>query len=190
MKNAVFVIGLLFVLGSCARPVTVDYNSRVNFDKYKTYAWMDSDVKAGQNPLYYNDIATQNVENSVNTVLNEKGLKQDESDPDVLIGYHFFVEKKTRTVTDPAPLYGPFYGWGRWGWRGWGPSWYGWGGPQSRTEQYNEGTVVVDIVDAKTRKLVWRGSVENAIADPARISAQLPKDVRKILEKYGEEEKS
>ncbi|WP_460640041.1 DUF4136 domain-containing protein [Larkinella harenae] len=185
MKKIMLLSGLVLIIWSCS-PVTVDYNSKVNFNKYKTYAWMDSDVQAGKNPAYYNDLATQNVENTVDDKLTEKGLTRNESKPDLLIGYHFFVEKKTRTVNDPNPLYGPFYGWGRWGWRGWGPAWWGWGGNSTRQEQYNEGTVVVDMVDAKTRKLVWRGAVENAINEPTRIASQLPKDIDRILEKYPE----
>ncbi len=149
---------------------------------------MDSDVQAGKNPVYYNEIATQNLENAVESTLAEKGYQRDENNPDMLIGYHFFVEQKERTVSDPAPLYGPYMGWGRWGWRGWGPAWYGWGsGRQSHREKYEAGTVVLDIVDAKTRKLVWRGSVEKAVDNPTQISRQLERDVNKIVEKVPEE---
>ncbi len=173
---------VLVAFGGCSS-VRVDSNPRVNFSKYKTYAWMEPDVKAGRNPAYYNELASQNVESTVDNVLGGKGLQRTESRPDLLIGYHFFVEQKTRTVTDPAPFYGPYYGWGRWGWQGWGPSWYGWGGGR-RQEQYNAGTVVVDMVDARTRKLVWRGSVEDAVNSPARISTELARQVEKIVEKY------
>ncbi|WP_266368840.1 DUF4136 domain-containing protein [Tellurirhabdus rosea] len=189
MRKSLLLVTFVAFFWNCSR-VAVDYNKNVNFDKYKTYALMDSDVQAGKNPLYYSDLATQNVENAVTTVLKEKGLQESNRRPDLLIGYHFFVEKKTRTVQDPYPLYGPYYGWGRWGYRGWAPTWYGWGGPQTRTEQYNEGTVVVDLVDARTRRLVWRGSVEEAVTDPARITTKLTKDVRKILERYPDREKS
>ncbi|WP_420155667.1 DUF4136 domain-containing protein [Siphonobacter sp.] len=181
------LLSLLWVASACTT-VNVDKSSRANFSKYKTFAWMDSDVQAGKNPVYYNEIATQNLENAVESTLAEKGYQRDENNPDMLIGYHFFVEQKERTVSDPAPLYGPYMGWGRWGWRGWGPAWYGWGsGRQSHREKYEAGTVVLDIVDAKTRKLVWRGSVEKAVDNPTQISRQLERDVNKIVEKVPEE---
>lgn len=186
MKNIIIVAGLVLAFTSCAPRVAVD-KANVNFDKYRTYAWMDSDVKAGKNPLYYNDLASQNVENAVNKVLIDKGLKQAQRRPDLLIGYHFFVEEKTRTVANNAnygPFYGPYYGWGRWGYRDWGPSWWGWGGPQYTQEQYQAGTLVVDMVDARTKRLIWRGSIQNAVTNPARIGDQLTREVRQIVEKF------
>lgn len=100
---------------------------------------MDSDVKAGQNPLYYNDIATQNVENTVDQALREKELVKTNRRPDLLIGYHFFVENETRTASTPnSTFYGPYSGWGR---------------QQSQQEQYQAGTLVVDMVDVRTRQV-------------------------------------
>ncbi|WP_428660712.1 DUF4136 domain-containing protein [Runella sp.] len=180
MKTIAFVTALAIAFASCT---TVKVNrSSANLAKYKSYAFMEPDVKAGRNPLYYNDIATQNVEAVVDNTLLEKGLQKNEDNPDLLVGYHFFVQQKTRTVTDPAPFYGPYMGWGRWGWRGWSPGYWGWG--RTRTETYQDGTLVVDMVDARSKKLVWRGSIENAITSPANITERLPKEVNKILEKY------
>lgn len=170
----------------CVPRVAVD-KANVDFSNYRTYAWMNSDVKAGANPLYYNDLASRNVENAVNNVLAGKGLQQVTRRPDLLVGYHFFVEEKTRTVANPTnygPLYGPYYGWGRWGYAGWGPSWWGWGGPPYTQEQYQVGTLVVDMVDTRTKRLIWRGSIQNAVNNPARISDQLTREIRQIVEKF------
>ncbi|MFT4032715.1 MAG: DUF4136 domain-containing protein [Siphonobacter sp.] len=177
------LISLLWFSWGCSS-VNVEKSKRANFNNYKTYAWMDPDIKAGKNPVYYNAIATQNVENTVDYTLNQKGLKKNDTDPDIIVGYHFFVEQKTRTVANPAPYYGPYHGWGRWGWRGWAPGWWGWGGTTYHNERYRDGTVVVDIVDTKTHKLVWRGSVEKALGSPENISRNLAQQVNKILEKY------
>ncbi|GAB4026979.1 DUF4136 domain-containing protein [Spirosoma koreense] len=189
MKRLLIIFGLLATGYACSPRVAVDSNSRTDFSKYKTFTWMDSDVKAGQNPAFYNQLATESVENTMANVLKEKGLTQREAKPDLLVGYHFFVENKTRTVANPtSPYYGygPYMGWGRWGYQGWGPGWWGWGGTQYTQEQYKEGTLIVDMVDARTHKLVWRGSVENAVTDPARITAQLTKEVERIVSKFPE----
>ena len=187
MKRLLIVISLLAASFGCSPRVAVDSSSQADFSKYKTFAWMDSDVKAGQNPLYYNQLATESVENTMSDVLRQKGLTESNSQPDLIIGYHFFVENKTRTVANPSsPFYGPYLGWGRWGYRGWGPGWWGWGGTQYTQEQYQAGTLVVDMVDARTHKLVWRGSVQNAVADPSRITAQLTKEAERIVEKFPE----
>lgn len=186
MNRLLSIFTFLVLTSSCAPRVTVNQNSKADFSKYRTFTWMDSDVKAGQNPLYYNQIATENVENTMSNVLQEKGFKETTTKPDLLIGYHFFVENKTQTVATPSPVYGPYMGWGRWGYGGWGPGWWGWGGQQYTQQQYQAGTLVVDMVDARTRKLVWRGSVQNAVGDPARIAAQLQKEAERIIEKVPE----
>ncbi|RYF45649.1 MAG: DUF4136 domain-containing protein, partial [Cytophagaceae bacterium] len=115
MNRLLSIFTFLVLTSSCAPRVTVDQNSKADFSKYRTFTWMDSDVKAGQNPLYYNQIATENVENTMSNVLQEKGFKETTTKPDLLIGYHFFVENKTQTVATPSPVYGPYMGWGRWG---------------------------------------------------------------------------
>lgn len=184
MKRLLIIFGVLTAIYGCSPRVAVDSSSQTDFSKYKTFTWMDSDVKAGQNPLYYNQLATESVENTMANVLQQKGLSENSSNPDLLIGYHFFVENKTQTVATPSPVYGPYLGWGRWGYRGWGPGWWGWGGTQYTQQQYQAGTLVVDMVDARTRKLVWRGSVQNAVGDPARIAAQLQKEAERIVEKF------
>lgn len=187
MKHLMIVASLLLAMVGCAPRVTVNSSDSADFSKYKTFAWMDSDVKAGQNPLFYNQLATEQVENTMAKVLSEKGLRPVSRRPDLLVGYHFFVEDKTRTVATPtSPFYGPYLGWGRWGYRGWGPGYWGWGGQQYVQQEYQAGTLVVDMVDARTRKLVWRGSVQNAVGDPARIAAQLTREAERIVEKFPE----
>ena len=188
MKPSLIVVSLLLAaLSACSPRVAVDSNSKADFSKYKTFTWMDTDVKAGENPVYYNQIATESVENTMGSVLQEKGLTQSNTKPDLLVGYHFFVEDKTRTVANPtSPFYGPYGGWGRWGYGGWGPGWWGWGGNQYTQQQYKAGTLVVDMVDARTHKLVWRGAVEDAVVNPTRITAQLTKEAERIVSKFPE----
>jgi hypothetical protein len=190
MKKALIALAMLAGLGACAPRVTVDRAEDVDFSKYRTYAWMDSDIRGTQNPVYFNQIATQQVENTVDQELTKRGLRRVTRRPALLIGYHFFVQEKTRTVANnnygPRGLYGPYYGWGRWGYAGWGPSWWGWNnfGPMYTQEKYEAGTVVVDMVDARTKQLIWRGAVQNAISDPTRISTQLARQVERIVEQF------
>ena len=184
---AAFLVGF----AACAPRVAVDKAQNIDFSKYRTFAWMQSDVGGSNNPVYYNQLATEQVENTVAGELAKKGLKATTRKPDLLVGYHFFVEEKTRTVTNnngaygAVNLYGPYSGWGRWGYGGWGPSWYGANfGPSYSQEKYEAGTVVVDMVDNRTKRLIWRGSVQNAVGDPTKISAKLVKEVERIIEQF------
>jgi hypothetical protein len=186
MRSLFINLSLAIAFTACAPRVTVDTAQRVDFNRFQTYFWMQIDVKAGQNPLYYNQLASQQVEGTIQQALTQRGFREATRRPDLLVGYHFFVEDKTRTVANNKGsygMYGPYFGWGRWGYRGWGPSWWGWNswGPMYTQEKYEAGTVVVD---ARTKQLIWRGSVQNAINNPAYIKTQLAREIQRIVEEF------
>jgi len=86
----------------------------------------------------------------VNEKLAEKGLRRDVQNPDL----YLVADVTARTVQDVTywPGDGWGYGWGGYGWWGWGPGW----GPSATVTPYVKGTITIDMVDAKTNRLVWR----------------------------------
>jgi hypothetical protein len=66
------------------------------------------------------------------------------------------------------------------GWRGFGD------GNINITEQdYKAGTLVIDMYDAKTRQLLWRGSAEGTLSDkPAKNENKLDKAVAKMFKDF------
>jgi len=76
----------------------------------------------------------------------------------------------------------PAAGWD-WGW-GWGP---GWGGGFSTTtvEILYQGTLVIDITDARRSKLVFQGtSTQSVSSRPRRNTERLARAVNRIMAKY------
>ena len=59
-------------------------------------------------------------------------------------------------------------------------------GEATTTEQdYKEGTLVVDLYDAKTKQLIWRGSAEDTVSnDAAKNEKNLDKSVVKMFKKF------
>jgi hypothetical protein len=47
----------------------------------------------------------------------------------------------------------------------------GWGPVETTVRTYLKGTVIVDLFDAKTKKLVWRGSASETVSDNPRKNA-------------------
>lgn len=170
------------VLFSGCSAVRVDYNPAANFSDYKRFAWLPADVKTTGNPLYRSSLTDKRVQQAIEAAFAERGIFRKAGKPDFLVGYHYFVEKKTRQV--PNSYGSPFFGGWGWGFRPWGMPFYGGGYRTYSTEGYDAGTLVVDIVDAQTRDLVWRGSFEQAIANPAQLTRQLSRQVAKIMDKY------
>ena len=59
---------------------------------------------------------------------------------------------------------------------------------QPRIETYTDGTVVVNLIDAKTKQVVWQGEVADVVnlpvANPVRATQQIDAAVEKLFAKY------
>jgi len=118
--------------------------------------------------------------------LAASGLTKVEANPDVFVTYHTSTENKVRLESDS---YG--YGFGGYGTAGWGRYGYGYGvaGPVSTTTrvvEYDEGTLVVDIWDAGTKELVWRGTASRVFSENAQ---KAEKEVVKIIKDMAKQSK-
>ena len=113
--------------------------------------------------------------------LEEGGLERVESDPDVFVTYHT-NEREEMQLNTTSFGYGYGGGWYR------SPYWRGgWGGTTSttRVQRYTKGTLVVDIWDAETKNLVWRGTVEGVVPDdPQDAEAMIYKAIDKMVDEW------
>lgn len=181
---------LLWWLSACSPAVNVEQRPGVNFNNYRTFAWADTEVKTSgdQNPLLNSPIARDRIRQAITGELAERGIREVQRNPDFYLTTHIFVEQAERTVTNPPPMGYSYPYLVRWR-GGLIPVNYGyWYSPAyyqtTRTEQYREGTLVLDFIDAKTNNLVWRGSMADPVDDPARLGKQFAESARDILEKF------
>src|SRR5882762_777955 len=140
-------IALLFATASFAQQVKTDYDRSADFNQYKTYSWEKVQT---QDPLL-----VDRIKEAVTADLTAKGLTQVNSGGDVSI----IAIEMTHNQQTLNTFYDGFGG----GWR-WGG---GFGNATTTTETYKVGTLVVDLFDAKTKKLVWRGSSSDTLSDKA-----------------------
>lgn len=171
MKKYIFILlaSATLGLGSCSPfQVKSDYAETANFSTYHTYKLRIDDLKL-------NDIDKDRVLNEVSKQLQAKGLNAGES-PDLIVN----VKANHKKIQDIAAQR-PF------GISGWGGS-YGWGVGISRTwgaGSYNSGSLMIDLIDAKTEKLVWQGSGEGISVDsPKAKQRQIPEIVAEIMKNY------
>ena len=171
--NALFVLFFIGFTISCASIYGVqhDYDKQVNFANLKTYGWMPIPDKANIDSL-----SVQRVKNAVNAEMKAKGLMMTSDNPDFLIAEHLGKKDKVQ-VTDWGYGYGPHGGY-------WGGYW----GPQGvDTYQYEEGSLILDFVDAKSKKMIWRGVAKAQIdsADtPEKREKLINEAVNEILKNY------
>ena len=147
--------------------VKSDYAETANFNNFKTYKLRIDDLKL-------NDLDKDRVLNEVSKQLQSKGLSVSDN-PDLIIN----IKANHKQVTDIQSSR-PY---GMWGWGG--P--YGWGGGFGRTwtNNYNSGTLILDMIDANTQKLVWQGAGSGISVDsPKSKQKQIPQVVAEIMANY------
>ncbi|PQB05023.1 DUF4136 domain-containing protein [Aureitalea marina] len=137
------VIALTMTSCSSVRVVT-DYDKEAPFGQYQTYAF----YKPGIDQAKISDLDKKRILRNIDAQLTSKGMIKSEK-ADLLVS--IFTQERDRVdVYNNA-------GWG-WGWGypyGWGGYWGGYWGPTVTTS--TEGTLYIDLIDAKTNQLVWQG---------------------------------
>jgi hypothetical protein len=169
-----FSIATFFVLtaASFAQQVKTDYDHNADFGQYRTFSW--EKVKT-QDPLLVN-----RIKDAVNGALTAKGWTQVESGGDVCI-LAMEITQNQQTLNTFYDGFG-----GGWRWRGLG----GFGDATTTTETYQVGTLVVDLFDAKTKTLIWRGSSSDTLSSNAdKNTKNLDKGVQKMFAHFPPEAK-
>jgi Domain of unknown function (DUF4136) len=167
-RTAVCTLLFLFALGTAfAQQVKTDFDHQANFSQYKSYSWQQ--VKS-TDPLW-----DARIKNAVDAQLHAKGWTRVDSGGDVAI----VAIATTQTQRTLQTFYDGFGG--GWRWRGFG----GMGEATTTEQDYKEGTLVVDMYDAKTQQLIWRGSAEDTLSNKAdKNEKNLDKGVAKMFKKF------
>jgi len=163
---AALILGTVALSAQAQKP-QIQWNSKYDFDAVNTFAWQDTPDTSleTQNPFMHSLI-----KNTIEAELAKSSLTEVEANPDVWVNYHASTTTEVQLRTDS---YG--YSIGGYGMAGWG--YYGMAaGPVSSTTravEYTKGTLVVDIWDAKSKELVWRGMVSDTLPDNVQKAEKL-----------------
>jgi hypothetical protein len=161
--------GIVFLIAtaSLAQQVKTDYDREANFSQYKTYSWEKVQT---QDSLW-----VDRIKEAVNTDLAAKGWIPVQSGGDISV-----VAIGTTQNQQTLDTFYDGFG-GGWRWRGFG----GFGDSTTTVETYKVGTLVVDLFDPKTKKLIWRGSASDALSNKSdRNIRNLDKDVQKMFDHF------
>lgn len=173
MKALKFLpILLLFLFNSCSSVrVNADYDSKADFSQYKTFAFH----KTGIDKVQISEFDKKRILRAIDNELTKKGMTKSDN-PDLLVN----IITKERERIDVNQFNAGFgYGWG-WGW-----SPYFWGGNQTFVNSSAEGTLYIDLIDAKKKELIWEGEGVGILTENrARKEEQINEFVSKILAQY------
>lgn len=164
------VTALLLAPAAFAQKVSVDWDREADFSKYKTYKYVQSEPV--EDPLM-----DQRVVEAIETQMGEKGFTKADSNPDMVVTYHANHKENKAYVTDSFGYGGYGAGW-RWGGMGMGNS-------TTRVVTHEKGSIVIDMYDAKTEQMLFRGMATDTLSSkPKKNAEKINKAVTKVFKKY------
>jgi len=174
IRYVVICTGLVAVLAGYAwAKVNFDYDSAADFSKYSTYAWLERDNSVEAQLPEHLRLRLRRV---TEDVLAEKGLDPSPAPPqtDLLLTYFYGARDDLQVNYVPHSAYSP------WGYGYWGGFNYGY----TEVRSYKKGTLVLDIVDARTHQLVWVGILEKEVRSVNPSSKRIQKTITKLLKNF------
>ncbi len=166
---AAAAVGVAMSAAACgyAIKVTTDYDHLVHFANYSTFCIM-AGASSG------NPILDQRAEDDVRQAITSKGWREVPlREARAIVVLH----GATRTRRAHEAFY---QGWGGWHWR--------WGGMETTTtlvEEFEVGTLIVDVFDADTKRAIWHGYATGALSDSAKEDAKITSAaVTKMFSKF------
>lgn len=169
MKKSYLLLSVftLLLFASCTSVrVSSDYDTRANFNQYKSFAFF----KTGIDRAEINDIDKRRILRSIDSEMQNKGFTKSEN-PDLLVS---IFTKSRENVNVNQNNFGWGFGWGFYG--------ANFGTTVSTSTQ---GTLYIDLIDAKTKELVWQGQGTGYLTERvSKKQERINEFVTKILEAY------
>ncbi|OFW13400.1 MAG: hypothetical protein A3F70_18080 [Acidobacteria bacterium RIFCSPLOWO2_12_FULL_67_14] len=164
-------LAALTLAGCATMNVSSHVQQGIDFTKYRTFDWGPADALPTGDPRLDRDPFFQDhVQGAVEKGLAAKGFKRaGDGTPDLVIHYHANITQRV-DVNRLDREYGYCYD----------------ADCLVRVFDVEAGTLVLDIVDARTNRLVWRGwaqhSVQDMLRDQDRMAAKINEAVGRMFE--------
>ena len=173
------LLTLVILFSSCsAVKVAVDYDRKVDFKKYKTFAF----YKTGIDKAEISDLDKKRILRAIESELSLLGMVKSEN-PDMLVS--IFTKSREKVNVNQNNNFGYGFGWG------WNP-WMGNGMNNNvNISQYTEGTLFIDFIDKQKKELVWQGVGTGAlkIQNLEKKEAKVKAFVKEIVSRFPPQKK-
>ncbi|ACF13690.1 hypothetical protein Ctha_1227 [Chloroherpeton thalassium ATCC 35110] len=148
--------------------VSTKYDPLTDFYGYKTFAWVpnenDRSCLAAANEMIWDKMKQE-----LKVGFEERGfIFSDSTKPDFYIAFDVAVKPILSTATVEQFTYQPL--WGKYGTR------------SLSAQYYNEGSLILDAIDAETNEMIWRGTVTGVVGeDPHEINEKIHEAVELLI---------
>ncbi len=173
------LLWLAAALAGCSSvKINTQYDPAAPYPTYRTYAWLATAPGAEQAAPIRDPAIRQLVVSAIDRELARKGMVRTTPDanPDFFVSVLGWAQSRIE-VTNYGYAYGGAYVYGPYGPN---PTVV----PAVGVSQYTDGTLLLDFVDARSRKLFWRGIATDTIASGANVKDSIDAVARKLLDAY------
>ena len=166
-------------LAACATSGGTDvrstFDQATDFAQYRTFGFVEP---AGTDQAGYETLVTQQLKTSTRRELEARGYVFAAASADLMVNFNESLAQQVLVTDQPVPMSGYYdYRTGTYG---------GWVGYEPDVEEYIQGTLNIDLVDARRNQLVWEGVAVGRITEQARQNraAAIDRVVAEIFAKY------
>lgn len=150
-----------------------DYSTSVDFARYTTFTWEDADDRPIGDPrLENNELFETRLHAAVAFELSRADIREANSGPALTVHHHVTVRNRVDVYEADAEA-------------GYRSTEFGEG---TQVVQYDEGTILIDIADAETRDLIWRGwaqfDIGQALSDPDVMVNAVNEAIEKMFDGF------
>ncbi len=171
VMRLVVLLSLAGFLGCSGVTVSSDYAQSTDFTELKTFAWLPKSQEEYVDHGVDNSLIRSRIQDAIATELAAKGyLEIIDGAGDFLVTYHARTQEKIQVQPRTGPMIGR-----------------PWGGGYADVYQYEEGTLIIDFIQAKTQQLVWRGIAKGAVnwqGSPEKRTKLINEAVQKVLAQF------
>jgi hypothetical protein len=157
------LLGLL-VVSAAAQSVQSDFDRTFRFSNLKTFSFAVQ-RRGANDPLAGDTLNDGRIRTGLESQLMANGFHMETEKPDFVIAYYVTTKNKL-SVQDYG--YGP-------------PRWFG--GHDIRVNQYSEGTLMVDFIDARTNQVIWRGRASGTL-EMKGVDKKISKSTEKLIKQF------
>ena len=177
------------LLGCTGARVSTNKTADVDLSKYKTFAYLPM-LEDSANQSAYNYEAETRFMDQIGEEMRELGYTMDVDNPDLLVYAQAQFQQEEDLQTEPIYNNYTYYNYG------YAPAFnypYYYSGYTGVTDvvgydleevDYGEGTMVVDLIDAETNNIVWRGTAKDEAFSVDAVQNNLSSYADQIFEDY------
>jgi hypothetical protein len=175
----VFLLSALSITSISHGQTFSDYDTKMDFSKYKTYAWIapgDSVLNRVRRDKLFGGF----IMNTANSVIKNFGMAIDTLQPDALFVFETTVHEEVKYSQSPTLSMGVGFG---------GPGYYVGGsapvaGGKVTSSTYQKGSLVYMMFDTRTGTILWRGGITKNLDNQSNLNKVIESATKTIFKKF------